>query len=673
MSFHIPALPLTEAGWLFAALFALILIVPVMAERTRVPVVIGFVLAGMLVGPGVSGLLTRDGGIELLGSAGLLYLMFIAGLELNLDEFIQHRRASLVFGVASFVVPMVLGFGGMVALGSGVLAAVLLASCWASHTLVAYPEFQRQGTSGNRAVSVTVGATILTDTAALLVLAVVAGVHRGDIGPAFWLTLLPSIAALLVIALWLLPALARRFFSGLGQETGVRFVFVVFVVFAFSGLAELAGIEGIVGAFLAGLSLNRLVPQGSPLMQRLEFFGNQFMIPLFLLSVGLLIDPAVMLERSALILGAGFAVVAIVSKFVAAAGTGRWFGYDRDEIGSMFALSSAQAAATLAAILVGVQIGLIDERTLNAVIGVIAVTCLLSSWLAGRYAARLPHPAPKRAVGATVIVPVVRPESAGPLMRIAAAMARPDAGAVVALTVANIDTSRSKLEQMGAATETAASMARSNGVEADVVVRIDASPDKGIQHTVTEHDGSLMIVGWKGTSRSAPWFGGILDEIVAHSRVPTIIARLTDEPIERLILAVPSAAGTGPSRSSLVVGAHAVRRLQADRAVPVMVIAEPHSEDLASLAEETLGAPFREVSSLVVALRDIHRPGDLVVLPVEPGRERVPALGARVARSLPDASLLIVSDRSARSLTELTTERVAAEHPFGPPPWVRTG
>lgn len=675
MSFHVPGLPLTDAGWVFALLFALVLIIPVISSRLRVPVVVGFVLAGMLIGPGVAGLLERTGGVQLLGSAGLLYLMFIAGLELDLDEFITHRKAAFTFGVSSFAAPMVIGTAAMLALGFPVLAAVLLASCWASHTLVAYPEYQRYGTARSRAVSVTVGATILTDTAALLVLAVVAGLHRGEIGPAFWLTLVPAIVGLLALTLWGLPALGRRFFSGMGQPIGPRFLFVMMVVFGVAGLAELAGIEGIVGAFLAGLAMNRLVPAGSPLMDRLEFFGNQFMVPVFLITVGLLIDPRVLLDPQALLLGGAFIVVALVAKLVAAWGTGKWFGYDGPEIGSMFALSSAQAAATLAAILVGVQIGLIDDRTLNAVIAVIAVTCILSSWLGSRYARTLPAPPPRTEIGATVVVPVARPASARALVRLAATMARPDSGLVVPVTVTGDDVDQETLEQVTSNRDEATSMALSHGVEAHGVVRIDAAPDVGIRHTVVEHGASLMILGWKGrTSRRGGLFGGILDRIVAGVDIPTILGRIGDEPVERLVIGVPASMAAPAARGAFRLAVETARRLQREQPCPVVTVAEQHDEGVAQTTADVLDGTYMVArgGDLIAALRREVRTGDLLVLPVTRGRGRVPVLGARIANELPDVPLLVVMDGAAGSLSDIPHARLGTEYPFGPPPWTRS-
>lgn len=673
MSFEIPLLPLTQAGGIFAILFALILVVPVVSSRLRLPTVVGFLLAGMFIGPGVAGLLERDGGVEVLGTAGLLYLMFIAGLELDLDEFIDHRRAAYSFGASSFLVPMVLGTAAMLALGFSGLAAVLLAACWASHTLVAYPEYQRQGTAGNRAVSVTVGATILTDTAALLVLAVVAGVHHGAIGPAFWLTLVPAIVALPVLTLWVLPAMARRFFSGLGQDVGHRFLFVVTVAFTVAALSELTGIEGIVGAFLAGLALNRLVPHGSPLMERIEFFGNHFMIPVFLISVGLLIDPRILIDRQALLLGGAFTVVAVIVKLLAAAGTGMSFGYTRAEIGSMFALSTARAAGTLAIILVGVEIELVGATALNAVVAVIALTCVLSSWLSSRYAGQLPPPSSRARIGATVLVPVARPESTRALVAIAAAMARPDSGFVVPVTVAGDNADDETLERVEAAKDQATSMALSHGVEARGVVRIDAAPDLGIRHAAVEHRASLMVLGWKGVhSRREALFGSILDRIVAHVDVPTIIGRVTEDPFERILIVVPTAITAPAGRATFTLAAETARRLRMKSPCPVEVIAQQHDEAFADTSRDVLGGTYHHrPGDLIAILRDELRPGDLVVLPVTRTRGRVPDVGARVAEALAGTPLLIVLNGTAGHVGGVGHERLRSEFPFGPPPWNR--
>lgn len=498
----------------------------------------------------------------------------------------------------------------------------------------------------------------------------VAGAHRGNLGPAFWLTLLPAIAVLMVAALWVLPALGRRFFSGLGQDTSARFLFVVAVVFAFAWLSEIAGIEAIVGAFLAGLAMNRLVPNESPLMDRLEFVGNQFFIPVFLLSVGLLIDPRVMFDRTALLLAAGFTAVALVAKLLAAELTGRVFRYDRVEIGWMAALSSAQAAATLAAVLVGVEIGLIDVRTLNAVVVVIAVTCVASSWLGNQTARRLPHPPSRTEIGKTVIVPVTRPASARPLVRLAAAIARPDSGSVVPLVVATPDVPGEALDETLHSMAEAERLARSQGVESEGVFRVDASPGAGIHHTVVERKASLMVVGWKGsTTRREALFGSTLDHIVSHGGAPTVIGRLGETQAERIVLVVPQSAAVPSARGSCMLAIETVRRLVLDDPRPVLVLTEREDAELAAVTYDLLGSEFlHDPAGIDRMMTDHVGPQDLIVLPADLG-ETVYRWRPSASHRLPRNPLLIVIDGHMTSVGDLQHQRLSTEHPFGPPPW----
>ncbi|WP_108664356.1 cation:proton antiporter [Euzebya rosea] len=652
MPIHLPDLPLTHAGWVFALLFAVMLVVPIVAERVRVPAIVGLILAGTLIGPTVLGLVERAGAVELLGSAGLLYLMFLAGVELDLEEFKAHRKDSLVFGVATFAVPMAISVVAVWALGYSPIAAVLIASCWASHTLLAYPLFRRFGTQSSRAVATSVGATIITDTAALLVLVVVVAVNGGDVGASFWVTLLLSLAVLLALLMVGLPILARWFFTGIGQDRGVRFGFVLFALFASAGLAELAGVEAIIGAFLAGLSLNRLVPAGSLLMERLEFLGGQLLIPLFLISVGMLVDPAVLADPATLGIAVAFIAMALAAKFVAAWLAGRILGYDRTEIGAMFALSGAQAAATLAAIIVGFDVGLIDADTVNAVVLVILVTCLTTSWVAGEVAPRLPRPDKPRMVGDVVVVPVARPESRLPLLTLAAIMAARDSGTVVPLTVLGPEADQAAVAEMQVATAESEQMALAAGAEAHGLVRIDATPSAGILHTVVEHRGSLLVLGWKGwTSAREALFGGIVDQVLTEAPVPLLLGRLANHQPRGILLVASSANTTPAGISGLRLALAAAARIAKHHQVEVRVLAG--SEDRV-IREEVLRALGAEVVITVderrpsIAARDHVIDGDLVVVPVKPDRSGLNGVAARMGRALPDHDLLVALD--ARSL-----------------------
>jgi Kef-type K+ transport system membrane component KefB len=652
MSFQFPSLPLDQPAFVFAVLMAAILLSPMLARRSRMPEVVAVVVVGFAVGPTGLGLVERAGVVQVLGNVGLLYLMFVAGLELDLDDFKEHRRDSVGFGVATFLVPMVLGTVVALALDYGVLASLLLASCWASHTLVTYPVFQRIGTAGNRAVATSVGATIITDTAALLVLAVVARAHQGELTAVFWLTLVPSMLAVSVGVMAGLPRVARRFFSSWGQDRSLRFLFVMVALFVVASLAELIGVEAIVGAFLAGLALNRSVPNGGALMERIDFLGATLFIPLFLLATGMLIDLEVLVDPRTLLVGGAFTVVALVSKLLAAAGTGRLLRYSGAEIGTMFSLSSAQAAATLAAIVVGLNVGLIDEDTVNAVMVVIVVTCLVAPAAATRYAARLPRPAPDRDLGDVVVVPVANPETAPRLMRIASAFARADGGVVVPVMVVPSESDPAGLAAARLLSDRVLKVAQSAGAEARSVLRIDATPAAGISHTIVEQQASLLVIGWKGaTVRGGALFGGVIDNVLSRASVPTLISLEGDRAIQRVLVLVDESVTSAAGGPALDLATDAARVLAREAGVKTEVVTNREDRAVDSRVESHLDATVQhDARRRSILVRTLARPTDLVIIPSIGTGPNLQAIVGRIALAAPDgASVLIAVDNSLLS------------------------
>lgn len=674
MSFDLPSLPFDEAGLVFVVLTAAILLAPILARRLRLPEIVVVVLVGFAIGPTGLGLLERDGVVETLGTVGLLYLMFVAGLELDLDDFIDHRRDSLGFGTATFVTPMVLGTVTSLALGYDLLASLLLASCWASHTLVTYPVFQRVGTVANRAVATSVGATIITDTAALLVLAVVARAHQGDLTPVFWATLLPSLALVTAGVVAGLPRLARWFFSGWGQDRSLRFLFVLVALFGIASLFELIGIEAIVGAFLAGLALNRSVPNGGPLMDRIDFFGATLFIPLFLIATGMLIDLQVLTEPRTLLIGATFTTVALVSKLLAALGTGKVLGYEGAEIGAMFSLSAAQAAATLAAIVVGLSVGLLDESTVNAVMMVILVTCLVSPAAASRYAARLPRPEVDRDLGDVVVVPLANPRTAPQLIRVATAFARADGGLVVPVMVVPSASDRAQLDAARELEGEVGEVAQSAGAEARPVLRIDTTPAAGVAHTVVEQKGSLLVMGWTGsTGRRDAVFGGIIDAVLSSTAVPTLVVHDAGEPVERVLVVVDETVTTPAGVPALDLAISTAEVLARERGVTVEVVTNRQDRLVDERVEARLEAEVQhDPRRRSVAVKDRARPGDLLIVPSIGDRPNLRAVAARVALAAPDgASLVVALDNSAVAngdeVVPQSGPREVARTSLGPP------
>ena len=359
------SLPLKNPVLLFSLLLFIILFAPIVLNKLRIPHLIGLIIAGAIIGPNGFNLIARDMSIILFGTVGLQYIMFLAGLEIDLAEFKKNSGKSLVFGLLTFSIPMLLGtLGGIYILHFSIPTSILLASMFASHTLIVYPLISKLGIAKNRAVTVAVGGTMITDTLALLVLAVIAGMQTGEINQAFWIRLSVSLVLFALVVVVLFPIIGRWFFKRYDDQIS-HYIFVLAMVFLGCTLAELAGIEAIIGAFLTGLTLNRLIPHTSPLMNRIEFVGNALFIPFFLIGVGMLIDYKAFIKDSEALYVAGIMTfIAIIGKYIPAWLTQKIFGYTRDERRLIFGLSNAQAAATLAAVLVGFNI-IVDYKSVT--------------------------------------------------------------------------------------------------------------------------------------------------------------------------------------------------------------------------------------------------------------------------------------------------------------------
>ncbi len=386
------SLPLKNPVIIFSLVLFIILFAPILFNRIKVPHIIGLIISGIIIGPYGLNLLLRDSSIVLFGTVGLLYIMFTAGLEIEMEEFKKTKVQSFVFGLVTFLIPI--GLGGLAAvylLDFDVMSGILLGSMMSTHTLLAYPIVSQYGIASIRAVTLTIGGTIVTDVLSLLVLAFVTGTTRGDIGPEFWLRIVIGTLSLGAIIFYVFPLIARWFFKKFNDHIS-QYIFVLAMVFLGSFLAEVAGLEAIIGAFLAGLALNRFIPHLSPLMNRIDFVGNAFFIPFFLISVGMLVDVSVLFKGwGAIRVAAVMITVAVASKYLAALFTQKTFRLSADERRLIFGLSTARVGATLAIVLVGYNIilaetatgepiRLLSEDVLNGAILMILVTCTISSF-----------------------------------------------------------------------------------------------------------------------------------------------------------------------------------------------------------------------------------------------------------------------------------------------------
>lgn len=395
--------PLTNPILQFSTILFIILFAPIVLNKLKIPYLIGLIIAGAIVGPHGFNLILRDSSIILYGTAGLLYIMFLAGLEVDFSDFKRNSFKGIIFGIFTFSVPMILGYyAGIYLLQMSQISAVLLASMFASHTLIAYPIISKFGITKNDAVSITIGGTIITDTLALMVLAVIIGMTKGEITENFWIELGISFVICAAVIFIGFPIIGRWFFK-INNDKVSQYIFVLALVFLGAFLAELAGFEAIIGAFLTGLALNKLIPPTSALMNRIEFVGNALFIPIFLIGVGMLINyKAFIHDIEALKVGFVMTGTATLAKFIAAWFTQKTFRLNKDQRHVIFGLSNAQAAATLAVVLVGHSIilnqqeidaaalmgniiepiRLLSDEVLNGTILMILITCTHASIMA---------------------------------------------------------------------------------------------------------------------------------------------------------------------------------------------------------------------------------------------------------------------------------------------------
>jgi Kef-type K+ transport system membrane component KefB len=426
-SFQTPSGPVLE----FLVLFAVILLGPLVVSRFGLPGLVGLVLGGFAIGPHGLGLIAAGNQtVPELGQLGLLYLMFVAGLELDLQVLREYRRAAVALGLLAFAVP----FGAGLVIGSSLGwshgATFLLGALFSSHTLIVYPMLRDAGLGGNPAVASAVGATVLTDTLALTVLALVSGTETGSGSPAVIVgEIVLGFAVLLVVGLILLPRAVDLAFRHWGSDKVARYLVIIVALLLMAALAQVFDIEAIVGAFFGGLGLNRLVPNEGPSMERLEFFGTAVFVPVFLVSIGLLLDPSVMFTGETLGLAGLICAGALLGKAVACWVSGALLGFSPAERAAMITLTWPQAAATLAVTLIGFELGLFGTSIVNAVLVLILVSIVLSALLAERVIRWLPSSrGAKPRLGRRILV--VAP-AAGPsdqAVRAATLLARPDGG-----------------------------------------------------------------------------------------------------------------------------------------------------------------------------------------------------------------------------------------------------
>jgi Kef-type K+ transport system membrane component KefB/mannitol/fructose-specific phosphotransferase system IIA component (Ntr-type) len=542
--------PFDDPVLIFALVMLIILLAPILFKKIRIPGIVGLILAGTLVGPGMLGLIERDFTIELLGTVGLLYLMFMAGLSIDLNRFEKLKEKSMGFGFISYLLPQ-LGavYIGMELLDYSLATSLLLGAIVGSHTLLAYPLVERLGITKNTGVTMSMGGTLVTDTFSLGVLAIVAGSVGDDLGTGYWVGFGTSVVIFVAAALIILPRLGRWFFRNVQYENNIDFVFMVAILFATAFFAELAGLAPIIGAFMAGLLLNRLVPESGTLMSRIQFVGNALFIPFFLISVGMLVDVKVLGSLDVWFKALVFSALVFAGKGLAALIVKYLFKYTREESLVVWGLTTPQSAATLAVTLVGYELGFFDTTAVNAVVIMILITCLVGPWLVEKYGRIVamqedekpynPADAPQR-----ILVPLANPETSDALMDIAFMVRDEKSGQplyplTVARDGANVETNVVRGEKMLSHAVIHAAAAE---VPVSPVTRVDLNVAKGISRAVEEKLITNIVVGWNGeVSAKRKIFGSILDQLLGMVDEMIMVCKI-EKPVNtfnRLVVAIP--------------------------------------------------------------------------------------------------------------------------------------
>jgi Kef-type K+ transport system membrane component KefB len=556
------SLPLKNPVIIFALVLFIILFAPLLLNKLKVPHIIGLILAGIIIGPYGLNLLLRDSSIVLFGTVGLLYIMFTAGLEIDLEEFRKNRTKSFVFGLYTFLVPIILGTVAVYyLLGFNLPSSILLASMFSSHTLLAYPIASRYGITRIRSVTLTIGGTIITDILALLVLAAVVGMYKGEISTAFWIRLAISSTIFAAIVFLIFPVIARWFFKKFSDNIA-QYIFVLTIVFVGSFLAEAAGLEAIIGAFLSGLAINKFIPLSSPLMNRIDFVGNALFIPFFLIGVGMLVDFSVLFEGfGAVRVAAVMIVFAIAGKYIAAWFTQKTFGLSSDERQMIFGLSNARVGATLAVVLVGYNvilgetpagdpIRLLNEDVLNGTILMILVTCTISSFTvekASRKIALVENAKPYIPEDETrdrILISLAYPEMVNDLVDLALLL-RPHKNKVslYALHIIN-EVDAAGTVQAGDRKMMENAIKHAAGTDNTIVplTRFDLNISNGIIYTIKEHNITDAIIGLHhNADYSNHFFGSVIEKILQHTRETIFIYKAAQplNTIARIVVAVP--------------------------------------------------------------------------------------------------------------------------------------
>ncbi|HEX7413321.1 MAG TPA: cation:proton antiporter [Bacteroidia bacterium] len=529
-------IPFTNPVLILSLVLLIILFAPLIFRRFRIPGIIGLILAGVIIGPNTLHLIDKSTSFDLFSNTGLLYIMFLAGLEMDVYEFKQNQRKSIVFGALTFFIPITIGFFVCVyVLQYNFWAALLLASMFSTHTLLSYPIVSNMGIVKNRAVQITFGGTIITDSAVLILLGVITNLSQGNFSGNYWITLVLMIAVLVIGTLYVLPKLSKWFFRYLEGQGSSQYLFVLAMMFLSAFIADLAGVKAIVGAFLAGLAFNRIIPNNSVLMNRLVFIGNTLFIPFFLLSAGMLVDLRLFFGGTKELVFAGVLIgVALLTKYLAAQITGFIYKYTKYERRIIYGLSASHAAATLAVIKVGYDIGLLDQHAVNGTIILILITCLVSSFVTERAAKQIAITEKDSDVKLKkkverILIPIANPENLQRLMEFALLIKdEKSTEPIYPLTVVeDADDANDKINSIKKAIDAITEQIISSDTKIEILKKVDLNIVDGIVRTAKAYGATHLVISSRTTQSSSNFlFGTFYNSLLVKTQQAVFLSKI---------------------------------------------------------------------------------------------------------------------------------------------------
>ena len=558
--------PITSPTQIFFVVLLIILLAPIVMGKLRIPHIIGMVLAGMVVGAHGLNILTRDSSFELFGKVGLLYIMFLAGLEMDLESVKKNSRRFLIFGLLTCLIPLTLTyFMAIWLLDYSKTASFLLGCIMASNTLIAYPIISRYGLQRDSSVMLSVGSSMISLFLALLILAALAASFGEEVGIGFWLLFLLKFALFCAGCVWVIPRLSRYFLRRYSDAI-MQFIYVLSVMFLSAALSEAIGVEGIVGAFIAGLILNRYIPHVSPLMNRIEFTGNAVFIPYFLIGVGMLIDLGSLFEGTHMLwVVALIAFFGTFGKALAAYFSSLLFRLPQSAGHMMFGLTCAHAAGAIAMVMVGNKLEvspgvyLVNNEIMNGVVIMILITCIISTMMTEKAAQdiilqekiHLATDYQEREDDEKILLCVKYPDIAPQLLELAIMMRNPklNRGLVALNVVYDDNNAKANREQGLRLLERLQQRASAADIQMQTQVRLSSNIANGIKHAFREFSASEIIMGMHVHTDVSPKFWGEFIQSLYNGLNRQIVLTRFVQPLNtlrRIQVVVPSRAEFEP-------------------------------------------------------------------------------------------------------------------------------